>query len=319
MTVQHEVETFSPDTLTCPFPVAIHPHRVEVQASSLRWIEQFDVLTQPQLLQFARASYGELAARVYPYARPPLLQLASDWIAWLFAIDDVICEHNAQATVQIIPELRAILMGDARSRSGFGRALADIYSRVAAVSNTEQLHRWSAATNEYLLAQLWELANRSHHQVPTVEAYVIMRRLTGAMHTVIALIDIAAERPLSASLWADPQVRAIHSHTVDAVNLENDLISWRKERLTANAVNNLVSVLTTHAGLSIPEAFERIVGMREEALTRVVDLSQQLLIRQDEPLTAFIHGLHAWISGALAYSVNSPRYLTESMSGVDQR
>ncbi|WP_431929981.1 terpene synthase family protein [Nonomuraea jabiensis] len=311
MASQDKAEMFTLPSLSCPFPIIISPHVKTVQAGTQQWIERFGVFTPPQLHHFTRAAYGELAARVYPYARLPLLQLMSDWVAWLFAIDDVIYESDAPVTaVQTIPELRRVLTDDHQEgSSGFGRALADIRARIAAVANTEQLHRWTTATCEYLLAQLWELSNRTHGQVPTLEAYVTMRRLTGAMHTVYALIDIAAERPLAADLWSEPQVRAIRRHAVDVVVWDNDLISWRKERLAANGLNNLVSVLTAHAELSVPEAFDRIVRMREEAIAQVEALGRRLTRRRHEPLTALVNGLQTWISGSLAYSMGSSRYL----------
>lgn len=79
-----------------------------------------------------------------------------------------------------------------------------------------------------------------------------MRRLTGAMATVFALIDIATEAPVAAETWSDPAVRTIRRHAVDIVCWDNDLISWRKEATAANSVNNLVAVLVA-TGLSTPK------------------------------------------------------------------
>jgi 5-epi-alpha-selinene synthase len=134
-----------------------------------------------------------------------------------------------------------------------------------------------------------------------------MRRLTGAMATVFALIDIAAEAPVAAETWSDPAVRTIRQHAIDIVCWDNDLISWRKEATAANSVNNLVAVLVA-AGLSTPQAVSRIVDMRNQAVVAVVALSQDLIARQQEHLTALVRGLQAWISGALAYSTHSTRY-----------
>ncbi|MFI7643256.1 hypothetical protein [Nonomuraea sp. NPDC049400] len=313
MTVPDNLEPFTLPSLTCPFPVRVSPHVAAIQAGTQQWVEHFDILTRQQMHHFTRAAYGELTARVYPYARLPMLQLTGDWISWLFAIDDVIYESDGSvAAAQTIPELRRVLTGDHKGSSGFGRALADVYTRIAAVANAEQLRRWTTATSEYLLAQLWELANRTDDQVPTLEAYVTMRRFTGAMHTVYALIDIASERPLAAKMWSDPQVHALRRHAVDVVVWDNDLISWPKERLSANGVNNLVSVLITHEGLSVQQAMKRIVRMREEAVAHVAAQGQLLIGRRHDPLTALVRGLQAWISGALAYSTRSSRYMSAS-------
>ncbi|MEV0151669.1 MULTISPECIES: hypothetical protein [unclassified Nonomuraea] len=315
MTTHDDVTLLTLPSLTCPFPLQVSPHADAVQSGTQEWIRRFGVLTPQQLRHFDRAAYGQLAARVYPYARQPLLQLASDWCGWLFAIDDVIYEEDdaSTAAVGMIPELRRVLAGLHAGTTGFGRALADIRARIAAQVNADQLHRWTAATGEYLFAQTWEKANRSGHQVPALDAYVTMRRFTGAMYTVYALIDVVAEQPLTAELWADPQVRAICRHAGDVVVWDNDLISWPKERLSSNGLNNLVMVLTTHASLSVPQAVERIVEMREEAVGQVAALGELLIARRQENVIAFVRGLQSWISGSVAYSLRSSRYLATAV------
>ncbi|MEV1002670.1 hypothetical protein [Nonomuraea sp. NPDC050202] len=317
MTVHDRSDTFVLPRLSCPFPVAISPHLTTVQTGTQQWIATYEVLSASQMRHFTRALYGELAARVYPYARLPLLQLCSDWLAWLFAVDDVIYETDELRTVTSIPECLQVLSGESSGRSGFGRALADVRTRIAFVATPSQVHRWVAATREYLLAQTWELATRTSDHVPSLEAYLTMRRLTGAMATVYALIDVAAEAPLDAELWSEPMVRSVRHHAINVVAWDNDLISWRKEKNAANGVNNLVAVMAATGGLSMPDVVDRIIAMREKAVTGVVELGQLLISRQEAPLTAFVHGLQAWISGSLAYSMHSPRYMSDTAPAGD--
>ncbi|MGP4103299.1 terpene synthase family protein [Nonomuraea sp. KM90] len=281
-----------------------------MQAGTEAWIGLFDVLNREQMDRFRRAAYGQLAARVYPFAEESLLQLASDWCGWLFAIDDAVYE-GATDTAEAIwttPAFLRALAGESGQLRGFAGALADIRARISEVSTGEQLVRWRTATVEYLYAQSWEAANRERRTVPTVADYVIMRRITGAMHTVYALIDITAQRPLPTAWWLDAQVRDIERAAVDAVVYDNDIISYSKEASSPNGMNNLVSVLMEHMGLSVAQALDQVVHMREEAVGQVVRIGHLLETEGDAAVSTFVHGLKTWISGALDYSLRSSRY-----------
>lgn len=295
--------------LTSPFPVEISPHVHQVQADTMAWVARHGLLSEPQTELFHQARYGHLAAYVYPYAAPTQLQLVSDWCTWLFAADDVIYEttRGAAGTAHLMPDMWRVLSGQhSAGGSPFAIALGEIRQRVAELGGPWALRRWREATIAYLFAQTWEAANRECDTIPTLADYLCMRRDTGAMFTVFALIDLAAERPLTDEQWNDVDVRAASVAAVDVVVYDNDLFSYAKERDTGNAPNNLVTVLMA-AGRQPQDAVTEVVTMRNAAVARVKELSERTRGR-GPAVEAYMRGLQYWISGSVEYSPTSSRY-----------
>lgn len=302
-------------SLTCPFPSAVNPHVDEVDNDTLAWLCASGMIADDdQLERFRLARYGWLGARTYPYASRELCQLVTDWCVWLFAFDDAYCESDRRAAeiARTLPQLYTVvedLDGDEPVENVFARALLDIKARITAHGTPDQLDRWRTMTKDYLFAQVWEAANREDDVVPTIDDYIFMRRRTGAMLTVFALIDVAAEVRLTSEEWRHPAVHALTEHANDVVVWDNDLISYAKERSEVNIRNNLVSVLVGHTGCTIQEAMDRIGVMRDEAIASMVALRPVTDALGSPAVSAYVRGLEYWISGSVDYSLTSSRYV----------
>ncbi|WP_182874363.1 4-epi-cubebol synthase [Microbispora sp. H10670] len=299
--------------LACPFPRAVNPHVDEVDRDTLAWLAASGMIAGDQFERFRIARYGWLGARTYPYASRELCQLVTDWCVWLFAFDDAYCESDRRAAeiARALPQLYTVVEdaggGDA-VEDVFARALLGIKTRIAAHATPDQLDRWRTTTKDYLFAQVWEAANREDDVLPTIDDYVFMRRRTGAMLTVFALIDVAAGVRLTVDEWLHPAVHEMTGHANDVVVWDNDLISYAKERGQANIRNNLVSVLAGHTGCGVQEAMNRIGVMRDEAVAAMVALTPATEALGSPAVDAYVRGLKFWVSGSVDYSLTSSRY-----------
>ncbi|MEV7908624.1 terpene synthase family protein, partial [Streptomyces anulatus] len=144
--------------------------------------------------------------------------------------------------------------------------------------------------------------------IPPLEDYLFMRRRTGAMLTVFALIDIAGGHRLTPDEWRHPAMRAITESANDVVVWDNDLISYAKESEGGNSRNNLVNVLARHEGYSRQGAMEAIGRMRNRAIADMIELRPALEALGSEAVRAYVRGLEFWISGSVDYSLTSSRY-----------
>ncbi|MCW2877957.1 MAG: hypothetical protein JWQ95_2057 [Sphaerisporangium sp.] len=309
-------------SLSCPFPSLISPYADQVDEETFSWLVASTMIDDPaELGRYREACYGLLGARTYPYAGHDMLRLVTDWCVWLFAFDDAFCESDRRAAeiARALPQLLAVLddLDDlpADVDDPFARAMLDIKGRVSAAGNADQLDRWRTVTKDYLFAQVWEAANREDAVVPTYGDYIFMRRRTGAMLTVFALIDLATGHPLTPDQWRHPDVRAITESANDVVVWDNDLLSYAKERNGVNSRNNLVSVLARHRHRSIQHAMDRIGRMRDDAILRMLLLRGELEGLKSGAVAAYVRGLEHWISGSIAYSLTSSRY-TRAWQGV---
>ncbi|MCT9929615.1 hypothetical protein N5079_05205 [Planotetraspora sp. A-T 1434] len=293
----------------------MNPHVEEIDRDTLAWLSASGMIgDEGHLERFRQARYGLLGARAYPYASRELCQLVTDWCVWLFAFDDAFCESDRRAAeiARTLPQLYTVvddLDGGEAVENVFARALLDVKSRIAAHGDADQLDRWRTMTKDYLFAQVWEAANREDDVVPTIDDYIFMRRRTGAMLTVFALIDVAAECRLAPAEWRHPAVRAMTEHANDVVVWDNDLISYAKERSEANIRNNLVSVLAGHTDCTVQQAMDRIGRMRDQAIAEMVALGPVLDSFRSPSVSAYARGLEYWISGSVDYSLTSSRYV----------
>ncbi|GAA2884374.1 hypothetical protein GCM10010517_47730 [Streptosporangium fragile] len=292
----------------------MNPHVERVDTETLDWLIQSGIPQDAETVErYRKAKYGWLGARTYPYAEYHTLRLVTDWCVWLFAFDDAFCESDrraaeiARALPQLIAALDDLEFGQ-KVDDVFAMSLLDIKGRIAAYGDGDQLDRWRAVTKDYLFAQVWEAANRDDEVVPPLDDYIFMRRRTGAMLTVFALIDVATGLPLTPAEWRHPAVRAVTESANDVVVWDNDLISYAKESGEGNSRNNLVSVLVRHRGHSRQEAMDRIGEMRNRAIGDMVEIRPALEALGSEAVAAYLRGLEFWISGSVDYSLTSSRY-----------
>jgi hypothetical protein len=303
--------------LSCPFPSLINPYADQAGQETFSWFVASGMIDDAaEQKRYREADYSQLSARTYPYAGQDMLRLVTDWIVWLFACDDVFCEPERRAAeiARSLPLLLAVLEdADAgpQVENPFARALLDIKGRIRTAGNDDQFDRWLSAIKDALYSQVWEAANREDAVVPSYEDYVFMRRKTGAMLTVFALIDLAMGHPLTAEEWRHPVVQAITEIANDVVAWDNDLLSFAKEQNGINARNNLVRVLATHRHCSIQQAMDEIGRMHDDAIARMLALRVDLECLKSEAVEAYVRGLEHWISGSVAYSLTSTRYMED--------
>ncbi len=292
----------------------MNPHVERVDRETLEWLAGSGMLDDAETVErYRKAKYGWLSARTYPYAEHHMLRLVNDWCVWLFAFDDAFCESDRRAAeiARALPQFYAVLEDldtGSQVEDAFAKSLLEIKGRIAAYGDADQLDRWRGVTKDYLFAQVWEAANREDDVVPVVEDYIFMRRRTGAMLTVFALIDIASGHHLTPDEWRHPDIRAITENANDVVVWDNDLISYAKESDSGNSRNNLVNVLARHRGYSRQGAMEAIGGMRNRAIANMVALRPSLEALGSEAVRAYVRGLEFWISGSVDYSLTSSRY-----------
>lgn len=317
VTSRHTSVSLPIPPLPCPFPSEINPYVEEIERESFAWLCASEMLPDAATEErYRRARFGHLAARVYPRADSFMLRLVMDWCMWLFAFDDGFCEserlsRSPGSTMRALPGLLRVLddlSPPENPDTPYARTLLELKNRIAAHARPEQLDRWCTATRDYVHAQVWEAANREADVVPTPEDYVFMRRRTGAMPPVIALIDVAGRFCLTPEQWLHPQVRELTQLCNDLVVWDNDIFSYAKERRHDKARHNLITVLATHRGLTERQALDEVVRMHERAIARMVRLDAEVRVWGPPEVLAYVRGLEHWVAGHITYSLGSSRY-----------
>ncbi|OWV10152.1 terpene synthase [Micromonospora wenchangensis] len=331
-----------------PFVSRRHVATDRVATESLEWARGQGLIgVGPSASRLHRAGAAELAGRACPRAPVARLRLLTDLFSWLFVMDDI-CDDDGlgSAPATLAPMVAALLDvldrhggptdtgawagpgGPAGAPTAWGRpvgdgvhpadrdttagalgvALADLCRRVADERRPTLLLRLVSQLREYLLALLWEAANRERRRVPGVAEYRQMRRHTGGVRPSLTLTDLAYGCPPDPARRVDPALLALDDLAVDLVCWCNDLFSYRKERDAVADPHNLVTVLAAQHGRGEAAAFQVAAGWFNDGLAGYLVREAALVAHAGSTVTPYLAARRAWLRATYDWSMRADRY-----------
>ena len=309
---------FSPSELYCPLssPVVDENMARKLEAHGRNWLlRHFPRYIEEKPRYLAMGAPG-LACFTTP--RPidvPRLAIAADFYAWLFLLDDLVCDeaHPAAASAYLgmLPDLLAVFEHPpepGQPANPFVAALTDLRERIRACASWRQEARYAAALREYLLSILWEQALRSRSQQPSLDAYRSLRRRSGAMLPAIILTCIASGADPGDDELALPEVATLTSLCVDYTAFSNDLISHAKEFTQEDMPLGLPWVLMKQESIALESAMKRSVRVCDDIVRRFIEVRRNVQPQASTALQRYIDVLAAWMRGHLDWSVHCGRY-----------
>jgi hypothetical protein len=301
----------------CPFPLRINVHAGAAEERSLRWLERHGIVARgPRLKALAGAHLTTLVAGFYPSAGLPQLCLASDYVCWAFALDDLGDETEVGLRPARLAELFgsfAALLDGAAPRTGatpLDRGLHELLVRVAALTTPAQMTAFVAGNRAYFDAMLWEADNRARRKVPGEAAYLALRPAAGAVPSFFALIEPLEEIRLAPAVRSHPAVVRLAGLAGDIICWTNDLLSYEKEHAHGD-FHNLVMVLQHHRDLKPADAAESAIELVNGATHDFIDIAARLPSfdeDQDRELARYVEVLRAVIRITLHWTAASTRY-----------
>lgn len=303
-----------------PFPARRHTAVELVAEESLAWAHELGLVGGAAALRrLGGASPAELAGRACPDAPVDRLRLLSDLITWLFVLDDACDEDGLAASpTRLAPVVAGLLEvldrhGDRHAPrptgSGpLGVALDDLCRRARARQRPTLLLCLVSQLREYLLALLWEAANREHQRVPGVAEYVQMRRHTGGVRPSFTLTDLAHDALPVTGRRADPALAALDALATDLVCWCNDLFSYGKERTGERDGHNLVATIIAEGGRDERDALHAAAARFNEGLDGYAEREAALAVEGDEAIRAFLTTRRNWIRATYDWSLAATRY-----------
>ncbi|GAB3142238.1 hypothetical protein GCM10027290_16270 [Micromonospora sonneratiae] len=304
-----------------PFSPQVNPHAAAIGEQSTRWAEEFGlVASAAEANRLNRANAADLAARACPDADPDRLALLTDLVTWLFTFDDR-CDDDglgadparlSPAVAQLLDVLD--LMGGAAPAELLstvgptGVALHDLCGRARQLGHPRLLTRFARQLRNYLLALLWEAANRERRRVPAVSEYVQMRRHTGAVYPSFTLTDIAHGALPTDERLAHPDLSTLDALAADLVCWCNDAFSYDKERRITADGHNLTTAIAYETGQDEKAALAETVGRFNAGLEAYVELEATVLAGDDPDVARFAAARRCWIRGTYDWSMGASRY-----------
>jgi hypothetical protein len=260
-------------TLYLPIPSRIHPDVESVSRGTLAWTAALGLLEPGSVpyRRFARTRFPWLAARCWPDVSRQALQLASDWIAFVFLVDDEVdeqahepCSALAERLELLIERCSSLFRG-ARLRADeapLGRAAASLRRRIERRFPHYEPDLFVQRATGYLRALAWEHDNRRLGRTPTLAEYTKMRIPAGGVLPCLAL-SLLDETDASAvrSVTSDVFVQMLELAACHHVSWTNDLHSFEKEEQEGNSANMVLILereLALDRGAAVRETVRRV-------------------------------------------------------------
>ncbi|WP_437576926.1 terpene synthase family protein [Sorangium sp. So ce887] len=298
-----------------PFSASCHPDVEVVERRTLQWIHELQLAPDDRAISRIKgASVAALAAWLFPSADPRTLQLASDFTAALFLLDDAFDDGQLSKDTQLAERLNDKYLGElfghveADTGDQLMRGLLDVRDRIRRDYPHFVLNRWLMHCQHYYEAHLWEVKNRMHQRVPTVDEYLMMRRFSGAVYAYCDLLELLLDRPLPLEIVQHPLLQSVREICNDILCWTNDYFSLEKE-LRSGDVHNLIIVLRDTTGLTLEESISRLWCMHDDRIEEYQLIKQKLLSSSaSNEIRQYLAGIDAMISGNQCWALGAARY-----------
>ncbi|WP_257153615.1 selina-4(15),7(11)-diene synthase [Streptomyces lunaelactis] len=301
-----------------PIPPAIHPSHPAINAQTTAWAEAIGIGSDELRDRLVQHDIGTFAARVLPDGREAVIGILSDFVLWLFGVDDGYCEEGElgrrpgalmaalQRLLRIAQNPEAPMLLDDPLAGG----LRDLQRRISQHGSVGQTALWVNALREYFSTVVWEAEHRSTGTVPDLNDYTLMRLYDGATTVVLPLLEMGHGYVLQADERDQKPVRAAAEMASFIITWDNDLFSHHKESRGPGYYLNVVRVLEHEYQLSPSQALDLAIAQRDRVMRLFLRLHERLLPAASPQLRQYLHNLRTFIRGAQDWGISSVRYTT---------
>lgn len=312
---------------TSPFPPRVSPYADEAEGEVRSYLRGSGLLRSQAAREYYDSSrLGYLTAQIYPDALRSRLLLLARWFGVWTIFDDQLeklPDERPAAGVDLVAEAMMSLLRSGILRAGFDespffRAFAEAWAGIAARSSRAWQQRFLVHTRQYLAGCRQEADNRRSATVPDLPSYIRLRRRFGGIRMAMDLSEFSRGYALSSHVHGYPAVQEMLDVLGDITLWGNDVFSFRVDEEEGN-VSNLLLVLCEQQGCSVDEAGRIVLGMLDERLQRLHAVEHDIRSwcaaigidhRSRADIECFIEGVHTWISGNIAWSMENARYRT---------
>ncbi|MFC5156136.1 selina-4(15),7(11)-diene synthase [Streptomyces amakusaensis] len=301
-----------------PIPPAIHPRHAAIDAQTSAWAETVGIGTEELRARLVSHGIGTFSAMILPDGRDEVVSLLSDFILWLFGVDDGCCEesdlgHRPGDLIALLHRLLRIAQNPETpllERDPLAVGLRDLRARVSRYGTHSQAARWIDALREYFFSVAWEAEHRRAGTVPGLDDYTLMRLYDGATTVVLPLLEMGHGYELQPHERDSPATRAAAEMASFIITWDNDILSHHKESRSKGYWLNVIRVLEHHHGMAPDEALATAVAQRDRVMCRYLRLKDDLMATAGPQLRRYLTSLTHFVRAAQDWGISSVRYTT---------
>ncbi|KAH7397493.1 terpene synthase metal binding domain protein [Cadophora sp. MPI-SDFR-AT-0126] len=294
-------------------PPEVNPFYQEVKIEADRWIsEKLDASDRTKKI-ISKTDFAWFCAVAVPDARKDELRTLCDWGNWVFPFDDVFDNGNLKddpkGARRVMEDLLLVMRGGTRDGNvpAFIEIHDTVWDRVEKASTKAVQSRFLDAMTEYCDGALEHVGHHSQARNPCLSEYLDVRRRGVGVTPVIALMEYALQLKIPAHVFEMECFEKLKRVVVDAVLIQNDIISYEKEQ-AEGVPHNLITVLR-NSGRTTQQAFNRAGDMLDECYLEWLKVKAEF--PQDTDVAKFVEGTRTIMLASLHWHFRSDRYFGE--------
>ncbi|KIJ41130.1 hypothetical protein M422DRAFT_68403 [Sphaerobolus stellatus SS14] len=319
---------FLPDLWShCPYPAIYHPNGDALIDESDEWMITGCVSSNrnaglrramPQILA------GKLAAFCYNNCSDERFRIVADFNIWLFFMDDLSDEFKTDETELFLDIVMNAMEDTTCYRPGITNGekhpqvepdasllARDWWARMSAGSGPDVQRRIIKGVKEYLVAVRGQAEDRRTGNIPELEKYIVHRRLSSGCRPLFDIIEFSLDFQLPAEVVSHPLMVKMKDCVNEWVAFSNDIYSYKIEHARGDK-HNMVAVMMERYKFTIQDAVDRVADHCIEAAKIYQECKANFPsfgAEVDSQVEEYCHVLQSWMSGCLAWSFVTPRYL----------
>ncbi|KAJ6522663.1 isoprenoid synthase domain-containing protein [Mycena vulgaris] len=305
----------------CTFPVRISRHHKSLPAKTKAWFFRGrDNGHKMQCAIFNGLKPTLLAAVGYPEAGYQQLRLCSDFITYLFLLDDASDELGKRDITSVADVVLNSLYHPHTycSSTRISEMAKDLAKRMSQTATIRVQHRFMEALNLFFQSVNDQAQDRLSGAIPTLEQYILLRRDTSGCRPCWALIEYANNLDIPDEVHEHPVIRGLSDAAADLAGWSNDLFSYNVERSRGDT-HNMIVVAMHHHNLDLFSAAEFVGDMCRQAIEKFNVLRKEVPSwggKVDQDVAQYVQGLADWIVGCVHWSFETERYFGKANKSV---
>ncbi|CAG8747756.1 21365_t:CDS:1 [Cetraspora pellucida] len=320
-----------PKSFECDFPLRSNnaDYDSEVEKHSFEWAIKFGLMSEEKVIKRIKsAKYSLFGCYVFPTAPFDRLCLGTDFMFWLFFLDDQVDDKldlsgEPEKLKKALDGLLLVINSDHFPDSNkypIAVSLWDLWSRMKCITGKVWQQRFRTSLANYFNAYYIHAQNCVSKKVHnSVDDYVELRRYTGAAEVSFNLVEITRNLELSDDVYSDPKFQCVFNYCNDHACFVNDIYSLRKE-LLVNGTDNLIVVLKNLNNYSLQEAVNdaaKLSNLRvtqiQENISKLPDFGPEM----NKAVNSYFEGVKDFLSGSFYWHQITPRYAVEDKKQME--
>ncbi|KAI0334296.1 terpenoid synthase [Cubamyces sp. BRFM 1775] len=306
--------------ITAPvFELKLNPHQGKAAQAANAWFERMNVYEARKRKRFLSHRFDSYAGMSFPDADVDHLETCIAIFLWAFSFDDLSDEGALQSKPDAVQVGVDISMGVLRNPDApppdfpYAAMLHDVWRRFRKTASQGACNRFVRAVESWMTSLVEQARNRSTDEIPSVEAFITLRRRTIGGPVAEAMIEYSLDLQIPEYVWEHPVLQEMSKAVIDIMTWPNDLCSFnclQKEQADGD-YQNLVFCIMIERDTDLQSAVDILTDMLAQRVADYVRFKAQLPSfgpEVDAELARYNKAIEHYTQGTVVWYYRSPRY-----------